>query len=289
MPLPAPGRAIEALRRSTAFISNRRRNHAGTGSAIVLTNETLVTNAHVVGAAGTVQVESWEGKTTGATVLKIDHSRDLALLHAPGLGAPPAALADSDAVRPGTPVIAVGNPVGFKGAVSTGTVHSSGPISINGTDPALSRRWVCADIHLAPGNSGGPLADWEGRVIGVNTMVMSSGLALAVPSRAVDAFLAADKRRSLGVTLRPVRLSQQGIGLLILEMEPRGAVALASLIPGDILIGANEEPFRNIEDLETALARVRDQTLTLQFRRGGDQKGRRVTVQWAPPPITTAA
>lgn len=293
MPLPFPGRAVEALRRSTAFVSNTRGRNAGSGSAIVLSDETLITNAHVVGA-GQLVVESWEGRTAAATILRIDHSRDLALLRAPALGAPAAVLADSDAVRPGTPVVAVGNPAGFKGAVSTGTIHSAGPIFINGAGPAFSRRWICADVRLAPGNSGGPLADWEGRVIGVNTMVLQGGLALAVPSRAVNAFLSNNKLRTLGVTLRPVQLgqgsaSQGGIGLLILEIDPQGVAAAASLLPGDVLTGVTGHAFRSLDDLETALAQVRDGTLTLQFRRGGKEKGRRVTVRWAAGPVKTAA
>jgi serine protease Do len=288
MPIPIPGRTAEALRRSTAFVSRGFRNGTGTGSAVVLTDERLITNAHVVGSAD-VLVESWEGRTVQGKVLKVDQGRDLALLHAPGLGAPPAALADSDTVRPGMPVLAVGNPLGFKGAVSTGTVHAVGPLATSGLDPALRRHWVYADIHLAPGNSGGPLADWEGRVIGINTMVVSGGLALAVPSRVVQAFLVRTKRATLGVTLRPVHSASQGFGLLILEVTPGSPAAWASLLPGDILIGANEKPFQYVDDLETLLAEHRDPLFTLQFRRGGDGKARRVTVQLAPGSVTTAA
>jgi serine protease Do len=238
---------------------------------------------------GDLQVESWEGKTAAATVLQIDRPRDLALLRAPGLGAPPASLADSEAVRPGTPVIAVGNPVGFKGAASAGTVHAAGPIFSSGAASVLHRQWICADIHLAPGNSGGPLADWEGRVIGVNTMVLYGGLALAIPSRALQAFLMRKKRRSLGVTLRAIRLGAQKIGLMILEMTPGGAAASASLLQGDILVGANGKPFSYIDDLEAVLALGPEPLLTLEFRRGGVEKGRRVTLQWTPKPVTTAA
>jgi serine protease Do len=288
MPIPMPGRTVEALRRSTAFVSSGRRNRTGAGSAIVLTDERLVTNAHVIGG-GDVLIESWEGKTARGTVLKVDGGRDLALLHAPGLDAPPASLADSDLVRPGTPVVAVGHPLGFKGAVSTGIVHALEPVSRNDGDLALHRRWICADIRLAPGNSGGPLADWDGRVIGVNTMLVSGGLALAIPSRAVQVFLSRQKRRTLGVTLRPVHSTSQGFGLMILEMTPGGPAASASLLPGDILVGANEEHFHYVDDLEMLLANYREPLLTLQFRRGGEGKGRRVTVQFAAEPVTTAA
>jgi serine protease Do len=294
MPIPIPGRTVEALRRSTVFIASGRRNRTGTGSGIVLANDTLVTNAHVIGG-GDLTIESWEGKTARSTVLKVDNGRDLALLHAPGLGAPPASLADSDLVRPGTPVVAVGNPLGFKGAVSTGTVHTLEPVPMEGPsrrselNPLLFRRWIYADVRLAPGNSGGPLADWEGRVIGINTMVVSGGLALAIPSSVVQAFLARMKRPSLGVTLRPVHSASYGFGLLILEVVPDSPAARASLLPGDILAGANEKQFRYVDDLEILLEEHRDPLLTVQFHRGGDGKERRVAVQLARGPVTTAA
>jgi serine protease Do len=288
VPVPIPGRAVELLRRSTALISSERRNSTAAGSALSLTDEKLVTNAHVLNGSHFL-VESWEGKTVRGVVLKIDRDRDLALLHAPGLGAPPAVLADSETIRPGTPVIAVGNPLGFRGAVSAGTIHTVGLISMPGANPLAHRRWICADVHLAPGNSGGPLADWQGRVIGINTMVISGGLALAIPSRAVQAFLSRMKPRTLGVSLRPVYSASQRFGLLILEVAPGGPAASASLLPGDILVGASQKPFRYLDDLELLLTERPEPVITLQFHRGGDGKERSVTVQFATEPVTTAA
>jgi serine protease Do len=261
----------------------------GTGSGFVLPDDRIITNAHVV-AGGNLSIESWEGKIVTAQLIRFDRRRDLALLEAKGLSAPAASFADSGAVRVGMQVIAVGNPLGFKGAVSTGMIHSF--------DRGGSK-WICADVRLAPGNSGGPLADWSGRVLGINTMVMAAGvtggaipvgLALAVPSRLVQAFLAGTKRRSLGVTLRPVTTSgSREFGLLLLEVTTGGAAASASLLPGDILTGANGTLFRSVDDLEAILEDSGNALLTLTFRRGGHPNDRRVTVNFPQGGMTAAA
>lgn len=281
MPLPIPGRTVEALRRSTAFISNGSRRRSGTGSAVVLSDDQVVTNAHVI-TGGELSVESWEGIMVAGRVLRIDRARDLALVKAEGFGAPAASLFDSEPIRAGTPVLAVGNPLGFRGAVSTGTVHAPNA-------PGAPLRWIYADVRLAPGNSGGPLADLTGRVIGINTMMTSHGLALAVPARIVQAFLSGRTRRSLGVTLRAVQQASQGFGLLVLEVSPKGAAAHASLLPGDVLIGANRAGLKHVEDLETALDTWTGPVLTIQFVRGGSGKEREVTLSFPEGGIPAAA
>lgn len=289
MPIPFPGRTVESLQHSTVFVSSeplrsssdarRRGQRTSSGSAIALTDGMLVTNAHVAEGADLL-VESWDGKSIRPTVIRVDRGRDMALLHAPGLNALPAMLGDSDSLRPGSPVIAVGNPLGFRGAVSTGIVHSIGHL---GENFAPSRKWIYADVRLAPGNSGGPLADWQGRVVGINTMVSfggrsSGGLALAIPSRAVQAFLANKKRGRLGVSLRAVQRKGHGFVLLILEVATDGPAALASLLPGDMLAGINGKRLRHMDDLEDALGE-NEALIHLEFVRGGDHKLRRVAVQ----------
>src|SRR5262249_8985847 len=104
---------------------------------------------------------------------------DLALLRLVGIELPTATIAET-AARVGSLVVAVGNPFGLRGALTAGIVHGLGPITRNGAP------WIHADIRLAPGNSGGPLADVSGAVVGINAMV-AGGLALAVPiSRVLD-------------------------------------------------------------------------------------------------------
>jgi serine protease Do len=240
--------------------------------------ERVVTNAHVI-TGSRVSVESWEGKTLPASLIRIDRRRDLALLAVMNLDAPAAALGDSDRLQVGTPVVAVGNPLGFTGAVSSGIVHAGG-----GSD------WIYADVRLAPGNSGGPLADLRGEVVGINTMIVSGGLALAIPSRAVQSFLnRAATPRSLGVVVRPVRLRNGGAGMLILELVPDGAAERASLLPGDILLGAGDSRFLNVDDLQAAIERAPAGLLHLDFYRAGQHTLRRVSVRLCAEPALSAA
>jgi serine protease Do len=261
----------EALRRSTVQVLGAR---GGTGSAVVVKHQHLITNAHVI-AGDSIEVESWEGKSHSATVVRLDRSRDLALLRAPDLDAPPAPLGDSSRLQPGAPIVAVGNPLGFIGAVSTGVVHAVGSIARFG-----GREWIQADVRLAPGNSGGPLADWQGYVVGINTMIIQGGLALAIPSRAVQAFFTrAISGRSLGVVIRPVRLKSGELGLMLLEITRGGAAEAASLLPGDILVAANARRFRDTDDLQIEIDGP-GPLLRLDFYRGGQSNLRHVTVRY---------
>ena len=183
--------------------------------------------------------------------------------HPGGARLPAATSGDSDALRPGELVIAIGSPLGFAGALSTGTVHSVGPI------PGMGRaRWIGANVRLAPGNSGGPLADAQGRVVGINTAIVN-GLGVAVPANEAAEFLRRGARPSLGVTLRP-----EPHGLRILAVDPGGAAAAASLRPGDILVGT-------FDQLTGMLDSGRD-TLRLPFFRGDTARLREVYVRVAP-------
>ena len=204
------GEVAERLRRSTVQVFSK--GHRGGGSGVVWDSAGLiVTNAHVA-RSDEARVELWDGRKLEGRVTSRDQRRDLAVLRIPGAGLEAAPHGDSDALRPGELVIAVGSPLGFAGALSTGVVHSIGEL------PGMGRqRWIRADVRLAPGNSGGPLADAEGRVIGINTAIVN-GLGVAVPSNAAASFLRRGPRPALGVVMRPV-----SHGLLLLEVRARGA------------------------------------------------------------------
>ena len=283
MPIPVPGRLAEALRRSTVHVRVGGGRAQGSGSGIALTGDRVLTNAHVI-RGGLISVEWWEGKATTATVAKVDRRRDLALLQVAKLEAPPATLGDSSLLKAGTPVIAVGNPLGFIGALSSGVVHALRPISEEGP------KWIHADVRLAPGSSGGPLADFDGQVLGVNTMIVSSGLALAIPSRAVQHFLLPSTgRKTLGVTVRPVGFKNGQAGLMILEVAEGGAAERSSLLPGDILAGANGRQFRDADDLQAAMDDAADGLLRIQFYRAGKPELRRVAVELKRQQVASAA
>lgn len=281
MPIPVPGAVADTLRRQTVRIQVGRGRAQSGGSGVIVGRERVITNAHVARGDG-ISVESWDGKEAAATCLRLDPRRDLALLSAPGLKGEPASLSDSDRVRSGAAVFAVGNPLGFVGAVSSGVVHAIG--SLGGL------AWIQADLRLAPGSSGGPLADFHGQVLGINTMVVSGGLALAVPSRAVQSFLLRAKAgRMLGVTVRPIELENGKLGVMILELGADSPAVSASLLPGDILLGSDGRPFRSLDDLQFAIDTAPGALLHLDFYRGGQHKLRHVAVQLVSEQVPTAA
>ena len=129
-----------------------------------------------------------------------------------------------------------------------------------------------ADIRLAPGNSGGSLANARGQVIGINTMI-AGGLALAIPSNEVEHFLKGGNRPYLGVTLRPVQVlnsNRRCLGLLVLEVAQDSLARLAGLMVGDVLIGVCGQYFNTPDDLLNVLDHAEPgQSLPLEFLRNG--------------------
>jgi serine protease Do len=280
MAIPGFGEIAERLRRSTVLVQSGGR---GAGSGVIWGADGLVvTNAHVV-LGRQVTVQLWDGREFDAAIASRDSNRDLAQLRIDATGLPAASAADSSKVRPGELAIAIGNPMGFVGALATGVIHAVGPLGGLG-----QRSWVQADVRLAPGNSGGPLADAHGRVIGINTMVAGS-LALAIPSNTVRNFLSAGPENAwLGMTVHPVLVPRSDgaaktFGLVILEIESGSPADLASLMPGDILIGAEGKAFAAIEDLAEALQGGGTRLLRVEFLRGDYAKSRRVAVQVGNP------
>jgi serine protease Do len=252
------GEISERLRRSTVRVVSGKR--PGFGSGIIWNAAgTIVTNSHVA-SHGDQQVELWDGRRFAARIASRDPRRDLAILQIQADHLEPVTPGNSSAVKPGELVIAVGNPMGFAGAVSTGVVHSVGKLAGMGR-----QNWILANVRLAPGNSGGPLADAEGRVIGINTAIVN-GLGVAAPSDAARDLLRAGPRPSLGVVLQPVSL-----GLLLLEVEEGSAAAEASLKSGDLLL-------ISMDDLNDALDSGRE-ALRLQFLRGDRRLVRETVVR----------
>ena len=169
----------EALRRVTVEITS---DGGALGSGILWPRGCVVTSAHVI-REPRVRVRLVDGVRVEARLLAHDRDADLAVLRIAGSGVPAATPATA-AARVGSLVVAVGHPLGVRGALTTGIVHAVGPIVPGGA------AWIQADVRLAPGNSGGPLADVSGAVVGLNAMV-AGRLALAVPVSRVIAFVRA--------------------------------------------------------------------------------------------------
>ena len=146
------------------------------GAGVVWSGDGLiVTNTHVVN--GNSMVRLYDGRTRRAELVRKDRNADLALLRIPLAGIESASLRDSRSLRTGEMVVAVGHPMGETGAVSLGIVHAPSPGAT-----------IEADIRLAPGNSGGPLADAREHVVGINCMV-ANGIGIAISTAAIDRFL----------------------------------------------------------------------------------------------------
>ncbi len=181
--------ALEALPPHLARIADRLQqvtvevySPGGGGAGILWAPDLVVTNAHVA-RASCVRVGLADDRQVEAYLVSVDRRADLALLRMPRAGVAPAALADSDALRVGALVVALGHPLGLRRTLTAGVVHAFA--SLPG-----GRRWIHADLRLAPGNSGGPLADTAGEVVGINTMI-AGDLALAIPINDVRRFVAA--------------------------------------------------------------------------------------------------
>ena len=243
----------EHVRAYTVQVECRGR---GAGSGVIWNRDGMVvTNAHVVRRSG-ARITLSDGRRLDATLAARNPQLDLALLNTGARNLPAATIGDSNSLRVGELVLAVGSPYGQPGTVSVGIVHAG-----------ETRRWIQSDLRLAPGNSGGPLADAQGRVIGINTMVVNR-LALAIPSNIVTRFVARRGKaaRRLGVTVQPVTTPQ--FGLLILEIESGGPAQHAGLRIGDVLIGAAGQPFEAPFDLAFALESAESQ-VTVDVLRGG--------------------
>lgn len=228
-------------------------NSAGGGSGVVWdARGTVVTNAHVLRRENT-QVVDVNGRRLRARVSKIDRERDLAVLDTGANDLEPAVIGDSARLRTGQIVIAVGNPLGVTGAVAAGMIHTIGPL-----DFAPRRHWIQADIRLAPGNSGGILADAEGHVVGINTMIFH-GIGLAVPSNEVREFASGEPERvRLGVEMIPLPE-----GLMVVEIERGSLAERAGILIGDVLRCAPDE-------LRRLLAEAKGQdSVSIPLLRGG--------------------
>lgn len=168
----------DTLRGVTVEISD---DGAALGCGVLWPPGYVVTNAHVVRRPRVAVCRS-DGERLEARLVARDRDVDLAVLRLDRDDLPTATLAHVAAARVGTLVVAVGHPLGVRGALTAGIIHAIAPITRGGTP------WIHADLRLAPGNSGGPLADVSGAIIGINAMVVG-GLALAVPVSRVREFV----------------------------------------------------------------------------------------------------
>lgn len=252
----------ETLRRVTVQVRGRR---TGAGSGVIWSTDGLiVTNAHVVSGTS-VEVELFDGRVLKADVRDRSDQRDLVALQVEATDLPAATIGSSEALRVGELVLAVGNPFGVARSLTTGIIHAA----------ANRSHWIQADIALAPGNSGGLLANGLGEIIGINTMIVN-GRGFAISSRVVQRFLS-DRAELpyLGVTLQPVRVPlhrRPVFGLLITDVQVDSPAESAQLQPGDVLVGVRGRLFQAPNELFQILDRSHvGDGLPLDVQRGSQR------------------
>jgi S1-C subfamily serine protease len=272
---------------SVASLRVGRTGRGGAGSAVVITRDGfLVTSAHVVAQGGSASASFIDGTEYDVDVVGADPLSDLAIARARGATVEPVRIGNAEQLRVGQLVVAIGNPLGFSGSVTSGVVSGLGR-SLATADGNGHRRFIediiQTDAALNPGNSGGALADWQARLIGVNTAVAGMGLGLAVPMNATtEAILSAlmrngrVRRAYLGIAggtrpLPPAFAQKLGrkAGVEVQEVVSGSPAAGAALQSGDVIVSVAGTPVAKAGDLQRLMVEARiGSKLALDILRG---------------------
>ena len=260
----------------------------GMGSGFIISADgVILTNAHVVANAAEVTVKLTDRREFNAKVVGTDPQTDIAVLKIEAGDLPAVRLGSSDKVRVGEWAVAIGSPFGFENTVTSGIISAKSRALPDGT----SVPFIQTDVAVNPGNSGGPLFNLNGEVIGINSQIYSStggyqGLSFAIPIDMVvkvkDQLLAHGKvtRGRMGVTIQEVNQSlaqsfglKQAGGALVSSVEPDSPAAKAGLKAGDVILSLNGQAISRSIDLSGRVAELRPgTTATLGVWRKGVQQ-----------------
>ena len=273
--------AVDAVRPAVAHVAVQHRagrggrrggrgGGTGTGSAFVITRDGYaLTNSHVAGGAAAIEVSLPDGRQFAATLVGDDPDTDLAVIRVQTDDLPYARMGSSRATRVGEIAIAIGSPLGFQHTVTSGIVSAVGR-SMSGYNGRLIDDVIQTDASLNPGNSGGPLVNSRGEVIGVNTAVIPSAQGICFAVAADTANLIAGwlirhgrvPRARLGLAGQAATLPRKVVrhyelttetAILVASLEAGSAAQRGDLMTGDWIIGVDDQPVDSINGLLRAL------------------------------------
>ena len=269
---------VDTVGPAVVMVSNRRKSasvsapeQGGAGSGVVIAPDGyILTNDHVVQGADTISVTMQDGTTLDAVLIGTDPATDLAVIRANGSDLHYAVLGDSGKLKAGQLVIAIGNPFGFSSTVSTGVVSALGR-ALRSRDGRLIENIIQHTAPLNPGNSGGPLVDSRGRVVGINTAIiaMAQGIGFSVPAdtarwvvsqllvhgRVRRGFLGLSaQQRPLDRRLVRFHHLQNNFSVEVVRIDPNGPSGLAGIKEGDLIVSINGQKTESVDDVHRILA-----------------------------------
>lgn len=282
---------VETVSPAVISVTSRdEKGRGGGGSGFIVTPDGYaITNSHVVDDRPNVEAETAEGDRLRAVLIGDDPATDLAVVRLAANGLPFAQLGDSDALRVGQLVIAMGSPLGLQSTVSTGVVSALGR-NMRARDGRLIENIVQHAAPINPGNSGGPLVDSRGLIVGINTAIiaMAQGLGFAIPSNTAEWVLqeilahGSVRRRQLGIVANVTRLPRAVVreldlladyGVEVREVAARSVADVAGIRPDDIIVALAGRLVTSIDDLHRLLMTVpSDQGFELTVIRGETQR-----------------
>ena len=246
----------------------QKRKEYALGSGVILSkNGYIVTNYHVVSGATKIIVKTINGKEYKAKLIGTDPKTDLAVIKINAKNLKPITLADSNKLEVGDLVLAIGNPFGLRETVTEGIVSALNRTSIGLND---YENFIQTDAAINPGNSGGALVDMKGRLVGINSAILTksggnNGIGFAIPSNmvkfVVTSLITKGKvvRGYLGVMISNINASKAKLygidhGVLINNVQPHSAASKAGLKPGDIIVAVDGEKVNNAGELRDKIA-----------------------------------
>jgi S1-C subfamily serine protease len=268
------GPAVVNLRASTGLGTDESpRRPSGSGSGFLFAPDGFVlTNHHVVRGASRIRVRLGDGREVSGRVVGADPWTDVAVVQAHASGLPHAQLGESSRLRVGQLVVAIGSPFGFDSTVTAGVISALGR-TLRSITGHLVDNVIQTDAALNPGNSGGPLLDSQGRVIGINTAIIQSaqGICFAIPiniaKRIIPQLMQHGRvvRGYLGLHGRDVPipravsraygLSQSG-GVEVVALEPGAPASAAGMDEGDLIVALGDQPITTIDELQKRLEEI---------------------------------